>query len=224
MAYHQAHLLMLAGYSSFFVSGLVLPKAEYPHGDEDHDVTMMGPEDEVDPSVVPQELNEPSATQVRSAPCSSPNTSKTASLPAAINGKFSESFAQGLPLTLAPVEKRRKRSLFADQSHVRTISRWLCETQPHCQAAEDRPRQHSMPDISAPVRIPLPLSSPTRRRQKKKTPVLTGDPFDTASRVARDQALLRRRRSRPPSSALHPDHGPQYPRGVNAHARLTRVG
>ncbi|KAK8207292.1 hypothetical protein HDK77DRAFT_48719 [Phyllosticta capitalensis] len=135
MAYHQAHLLMLAGYSSFFVSGLVLPKAEYPHGDEDHDVTMMGPEDEVDPSVVPQELNEPSATQVRSAPCSSPNTSKTASLPAAIN-----------------VEKRRKRSLFADQSHVRTISRWLCETQPHCQAAEDRPRQHSMPDISAPLR------------------------------------------------------------------------
>ncbi|KAK8160230.1 hypothetical protein BC567DRAFT_27779 [Phyllosticta citribraziliensis] len=138
MAYHQAHLLMLAGYSSFFVSGLVLPKAEYPHPEEDHDVTMTEDDMEVDPSVVPQELNE---APVPSAPCSSVAASsasvasKAAPLPSALN-----------------VEKRRKRSLFADQSHVRTISRWLCETQPQCQAAEDRPRQNSMPDMSPSLR------------------------------------------------------------------------
>ncbi|KAK7560107.1 hypothetical protein IWX49DRAFT_196300 [Phyllosticta citricarpa] len=135
MAYHQAHLLMLAGYSSFFVSGLVLPKAEYPHPEEDHDVTMIEDDMEVDPSVVPQELNEAPTTtsHVRSAPCSSATNAPP--LPSAVN-----------------VEKRRKRSLFADQSHVRTISRWLCETQPQGQAAEDRPRQNSMPDISASLR------------------------------------------------------------------------
>ncbi|KAK7553905.1 hypothetical protein IWX92DRAFT_387305 [Phyllosticta citricarpa] len=154
MAYHQAHLLMLAGYSSFFVSGLVLPKAEYPHPEEDHDVTMIEDDMEVDPSVVPQELNEAPTTtsHVRSAPCSSATNAPP--LPSAVN-----------------VEKRRKRSLFADQSHVRTISRWLCETQPQGQAAEDRPRQNSMPDISASVRIP-PRHAPTWCR---KTPLLTGD-------------------------------------------------
>ncbi|KAK8159566.1 hypothetical protein IWX90DRAFT_489008 [Phyllosticta citrichinensis] len=140
MAYHQAHLLMLAGYSSFFVSGLVLPKDEYPHPEEDHDVTMTEDDMEVDPSVVPQELNEPS---VRSAPCSAVASSSSSTSVA--------SKAAPLPSALN-VEKRRKRSLFADQSHVRTMSRWLCETQPQCQAAEDRPRQHSMPDISASLR------------------------------------------------------------------------
>ncbi|KAK7542930.1 hypothetical protein IWX46DRAFT_161860 [Phyllosticta citricarpa] len=153
MAYHQAHLLMLAGYSSFFVSGLVLPKAEYPHPEEDHDVTMIEDDMEVDPSVVPQELNEAPTTtsHVRSAPCSSATNAPP--LPSAVNGMSCHQHpTTALPLTLIVVEKRRKRSLFADQSHVRTISRWLCETQPQGQAAEDRPRQNSMPDISASLR------------------------------------------------------------------------
>lgn len=132
MAYHQAHLLMLAGYSSFFVSGLVLPKAEYSmshlHVDQHDDVTMADDDMDVDPSVVPQELNEAGP----SAPCS-----QAARLPSAVN-----------------VEKRRKRSLLADQSHVRTISRWLCETQSATprQPADHRPRQNSMPDMSASLR------------------------------------------------------------------------
>ncbi|KAK7539510.1 uncharacterized protein J3D65DRAFT_281873 [Phyllosticta citribraziliensis] len=222
MAYHQAHLLMLAGYSSFFVSGLVLPKAEYPHPEEDHDVTMTEDDMEVDPSVVPQELNE---APVPSAPCSSVAASsasvasKAAPLPSALNGtSLLHSSPQGRRLTLLPVEKRRKRSLFADQSHVRTISRWLCETQPQCQAAEDRPRQNSMPDMSPSVRIPSPPDGPDV--VPKNAFADRCDPFRTASRLPRDQAFLR---WRPSSPALHPDHRLQGPGGVNHDDHLIRV-
>ncbi|EOD50082.1 hypothetical protein UCRNP2_3147 [Neofusicoccum parvum UCRNP2] len=65
MAYYQAHLLLLAGYSQFFVSGLVLPQPAFDSDDEDDfdvevDEMAIFTQDE-SPEAEPMAVDEPCA-------------------------------------------------------------------------------------------------------------------------------------------------------------------
>lgn len=66
MSYYQAHLLLLAGYSQFFVSGLVLPQ---PAFDDDEDYDMTPEEEEEMETFMDEDESPEDATIVVDEPC-----------------------------------------------------------------------------------------------------------------------------------------------------------
>lgn len=140
MAYYQAHLLLLAGYSQFFVSGLVLPQPSYESDDEDD----MSVEDEMDLFNLEEDESPEAEPIVVDEPCPK--------FAVAVDEDEDEDedeqlFAKPMaPPSPAPEQKGRKRLSAVSESHVRTMSRWLRDS---AMSLGDRQRQLSDPDSPA---------------------------------------------------------------------------
>ncbi|GME37318.1 hypothetical protein BKCO1_5000042 [Neofusicoccum parvum] len=149
MAYYQAHLLLLAGYSQFFVSGLVLPQPAFDSDDEDDfdvevDEMAIFTQDE-SPEAEPMAVDEPCAKFAA--------TEEDADEDEAEVEDAEEALTPITPAGPAPEQRRRKRLSAVSESHVRTMSRWLRDS---AASLGDRQRQLSGPD------------SPPQQQQREK--------------------------------------------------------
>lgn len=175
MSYYQAHLLLLAGYSQFFVSGLVLPQPAFDDEEEDYDMT---PEEEEEmESFMDEDESPEDATIVVDEPCprfaaadddeedfdiedAEPVTPVTPAGP--VPGTTSHS--RTVSATFAnfpPEQRRRKRLSVVSESHVRTMSRWLLDS---AISLGDRQRQ-----VSNPESLSVSILSPSIRKQPSLT-------------------------------------------------------
>lgn len=142
MAYYQAHLLMLAGYSQFFVSGLVLPQPSYESDDEDD----MSLDDEM-ALFAEEEQEEEEEGESEPIVVDEPCPKFAAADEDEDEDEDEQIFAA--PITRAsqaPEQRCRKRLSAVSESHVRTMSRWLRDSGI---ALGDRQRQLSGPDSPA---------------------------------------------------------------------------
>ncbi|OJD31315.1 uncharacterized protein BKCO1_5000042 [Diplodia corticola] len=144
MAYYQAHLLLLAGYSQFFVSGLVLPQPAFDDDAADMaaDMERFMDEDE-SPESEPVAVDEPCS---RFAATDDDDDDDD-------DVDFDVDAVELLtPATLAspvPEQRRRKRLSVVSESHVRTMSRWLLDS---AISLGDRQQQH--PSAAESLRSP----------------------------------------------------------------------
>lgn len=171
MAYYQAHLLLLAGYSQFFVSGLVLPQPAFDSDDEDdYDVEVdemaIFTQDE-SPEAEPMAVDEPCAKfaateedadedEAEVEDAEEALTPITPAGPAPGTCKPQPHSVANIPQSFAdrPKEQRRRKRLSAvSESHVRTMSRWLRDS---AASLGDRQRQLSGPDSPPVSHPPLP--------------------------------------------------------------------
>lgn len=114
MAYHQAHLLLLAGYSSFFVSGLVLPQPPF-ESDNNNDVDCdMTVDEEMDYSE-----DEPIAVD-----------ELCPRFAAAAEDEQEHSIipANAAPGATSSEHRGRKRFSSVSELHAHTMSRWLLDS------------------------------------------------------------------------------------------------
>ncbi|KAL1638811.1 hypothetical protein SLS58_008516 [Diplodia intermedia] len=139
MAYYQAHLLLLAGYSQFFVSGLVLPQPAFEAEDDD-----MTPEEKEDLERFMDEDESPEAEPIIvDEPCPQFAAAEDED---DIDVEVAEPLT---PVTLAspvPEQRRRKRLSAVTESHVRTMSRWLLDS---AISLGDRQQQQQSSDSDA---------------------------------------------------------------------------
>lgn len=173
MAYYQAHLLLLAGYSQFFVSGLVLPQ---PPVDDDEDYEMTPEEEEEMESFMDEDESPEDATIVVDEPCprfaaadddedfdiedAEPVTPVTPAGP--VPGTTSHSHtASATFANFPPEQRRRKRLSVVSESHVRTMSRWLLDS---AISLGDRQRQ-----VSNPESLSVSILSPSIRERPSLT-------------------------------------------------------
>ncbi|KAK0647759.1 hypothetical protein DIS24_g7407 [Lasiodiplodia hormozganensis] len=150
MAYYQAHLLLLAGYSQFFVSGLVLPQ---PPVDDDEDYEMTPEEEEEMESFMDEDESPEDATIVVDEPC--PRFA-AADDDEDFDIEDAEPVTPVTPAGPVPEQRRRKRLSVVSESHVRTMSRWLLDS---AISLGDRQRQVSNPES---------LSSPREEHEAKR--------------------------------------------------------
>lgn len=157
MAYYQAHLLLLAGYSQFFVSGLVLPQPSYESDDEDDmsvedEMDLFNLEEDESPEAEPIVVDEPCPKfavavdededededeQLFAKPMAPPSPAPGTIQPVDIGWSFAD---------FPTEQKGRKRLSAVSESHVRTMSRWLRDS---AMSLGDRQRQLSDPDSPA---------------------------------------------------------------------------
>ncbi|KAL0254485.1 hypothetical protein SLS55_009960 [Diplodia seriata] len=130
MAYYQAHLLLLAGYSQFFVSGLVLPQPAFDAEDDE-----MTPEEQEDLETFMDEDESPEAEPIIvDEPCPQFAAAED-------EDDFDVEAAEPLtPVSPVPEQRRRKRLSAVTESHVRTMSRWLLDS---ASSLGDRQQQQS---------------------------------------------------------------------------------